>query len=428
MLVVCPSCGARYDFPEETVPDTGMHARCARCASVIYIARPDALLPDPTMTPAVFDDVDLSGPEGTLAGTDTPLPAADLGDEQEAERSLDDPMASDEHDEDDGAFGLPAGAPRNPRHGAGPGPDPHGFVSRGGAADPRGVRVGGRRPEPSTLGVHVSHREEREVESEPSVVIELGAFATDKPVDESAPTAQVRLAQDFSPLATPGLVAAAATPAPTPRGAEALVVREELDDVEVVRPPSIAGLMVFLLLVAVAGFGAFVWVRNDRGPVWEDPGRAIRVAFGVEARARPEAPPAPPVATEVAPVQGELRVEGVTLATIEPRGALVTGTLVNATNRVQTAITIEAKLLRDGVAHARRVVACCDALDPAGARDLLSKPDHAHFAEGRFQNLDKVRVSPGERRAFAVVFRELGTTRDFAPEARVNFSEVVSIR
>ena len=52
MRLVCPNCEAKYEVPEDAIPETGRDVQCANCGHAWYQMRPRAGVPDAVTAPA----------------------------------------------------------------------------------------------------------------------------------------------------------------------------------------------------------------------------------------------------------------------------------------------------------------------------------------------------------------------------------------
>ena len=136
----------------------------------------------------------------------------------------------------------------------------------------------------------------------------------------------------------------------------------------------------------------------------------------------------PPIVVEPPPPVGELTIDGVKLEPLGKKlGFAVHARLLNKTAVGQTAITLRASLLRDGLPIRERTLACCDDFDTATATQVAQTPGHAHFST-RMNNLNTVKLAPGEARPFTVVFPDAGGDLfgvALTPIVEVKFSETV---
>lgn len=401
MLIVCPHCQARYDFPAEQLGGEAIRVRCSACGHVARLA-PDGTMVDGRSSsrgldddspaqagyavvnrrsrpPAAVEAPSLTGPRPALMPVDSmpPDPLEGLGEEEPSEPPL----------------ALPPGAPR----------------------DPRGVRLTDLNDDPVSLPatpapsqVSLGGRDERDVESEPSIIIDMTSIA--EPANTPPP----------APAAPPSPAAVRSPPPP-------LVVERHEVDIPVV-PRRSAGKFFFSALVfGIAGVFIFIWARNDFGDIAQDPGKAAAVAFG---QAQPTAPPtAAPVVVEPPPPVGALQAVGVGLVPIPKKGAgfVLRGELVNTTPVTHGAIALRAVLLRDGMPVRERTLACCEHIDLPTAQAVAANPEHPHFST-KLNNLASVQLTPGERRPFSVVFPDpAGELNPAAlvPLVEVKHSEVV---
>ena len=239
---------------------------------------------------------------------------------------------------------------------------------------------------------------------------------------------------DMSDLGTPIPPAPTEPDEPTRRATRLAEVRPLLDpsaseldvDIQAV-PRRSAGRFFFSAGVfVVAGVVLFVWARNDFGDIFKAPLTAANVAFNGVAPTAP--PPQAPVVVEPAPTVGRLATTDLTLTALPKRGSglLLRGRLSNGTMVTHGAITLRAVLLKEGLPVRERTVPCCDVLDPAAAQVVAQTPGHLHLST-KLNNLGAVQLAPGEEREFSVVFPEtadLGAAA-LVPMVEVKFSEVV---
>ena len=377
MHVKCAECGAAYDFPVDQLPDDGLRAKCAACGHVMVIRRgegrsapPESVAP-PVVAPRAAPVPPLTTPPPDLRAP-TPPP--------EATKKK-----------------RPRPAPKPVRR-----PDPT--------------------PEPASTGP-----------SAPKVIVDIGQLGDAAAAEEARRVAdeareQAAAQAMFSPLGTPAPMVVAERARVR---ADATGFRPEEDGDLRLRSGGLARALLVggaLLLVAAV---AFVFWRNDFGPIWTDPASAVAIALG-----RPVAVPAPPATprvVEAATVEGNLEVRDVEMRLLEPdrrsRAAVIRGTLLNHTNRTQRGVTLEASILRLGDAlplHTRKV-ACCDVLDDEAALAVLADPSHPHLTD--LARAAAVRLGPGERRAFAVVLPALdprAPADSLESTVRVHFAEAES--
>ncbi len=116
---------------------------------------------------------------------------------------------------------------------------------------------------------------------------------------------------------------------------------------------------------------------------------------------------APGAAAPIPPATTTLDVE---VQQVEPlperHAAVVHGQIFNGTDRVQTAIRLEATLRADDVPKRRREVWCCEPLEREAAVAAASDPRHPHFARDRDASI-ALRLEPGDLRQFSILFPAL---------------------
>lgn len=270
----------------------------------------------------------------------------------------------------------------------------------------------------------------RKPSNQPSVIVDMGQL--NDPVETAA--AQQAAAQQaaFAPLSGGGIdVPASASERhrvrelPTFDGPDHSEVRE-------IKPPSMAKWAVLALVLAVAGFAAFVAVANGGDPIWyQDPVTATKRALGFE---KPPPPPEPPKPIrEVPPMTGELVVEDVELTLLKQNRkhvlAVLRGQVVNRSNRPQHSIVFDADLIdaesSRELSLATRKADCCVQMDDAAAKSAARQADHAHFSEKSGE--ENVRLEPGDARRFTIVLRDLDPDLErtpIAPRVQIRFAEV----
>jgi hypothetical protein len=273
-------------------------------------------------------------------------------------------------------------------------------------------------------------RREREVAAEPSVIVDIQALTRDGAVAAraEAPVPEDDAIEEAAAPVFPDpfdLAVVAPAPAEAAPDLDSSFESPELDELETIRPPGLGRLVLYLVLAAVAGFVVFVLWRNH-WRVEGGPPQMIEVAFGQRA----PAPPTFAAPVEIAqPEAGQPEIRDLHLERVprHPRAVAVTGELVNTTNTTQSAVQIEASVVKGGLPRRSRVVACCEDLDREAVLKIVDDPDNPHFAE-RFSDLEKVRVAPGESRRFTVVFRDLDADLlegALEPKAQVRSAEAV---
>ncbi|WP_128513888.1 zinc-ribbon domain-containing protein [Tabrizicola thermarum] len=86
MRLVCPNCEAKYEVPEDAIPETGRDVQCANCGHAWYQMRPRAAVAEPVAVAPVVPPPSVSAPEPA------PAPAPELGPQPQPERA---PVESD---------------------------------------------------------------------------------------------------------------------------------------------------------------------------------------------------------------------------------------------------------------------------------------------------------------------------------------------
>ncbi|MCB9546879.1 MAG: zinc-ribbon domain-containing protein [Myxococcales bacterium] len=359
MLVQCPQCSAAYEFPAERLPPGGLRAKCARCGCVMRV-RP---------------------------------PAADGRAQVEASPKL----------------------TRRP-----------GRALEGAAAGT--ARRSENRSVPPPEVFDTTRPATSDEDDEPSIIIDMTQLNTAGEVAPEAPEAPAPAPSIEATALTAAPPAAAFAPfhadAPDPRRrvrAESFPIDSPVDP-ELVASlrtgPRARTIVAFVALLAV-GFAVFVAWRNDFGPIWQNPGAAIRHAFGQPAEAGPA--PLDPVVQNA--TLGELVIRRIELSWVDRQAVLVHGVVVNESDRIQRAIGIEVAVMEAGLALRSRVVPCCADMTPEEARKIARDPRNPHFDED--QAPGDVALTPGESRTFAVVLRDLSAASrdDVQPRARIRYSE-----
>lgn len=77
MRLVCPNCEAKYEVPEDAIPETGRDVQCANCGHAWYQMRSRSTAAEAASTGAVAPAAAASAPTAPLAPPPTPAPAAD---------------------------------------------------------------------------------------------------------------------------------------------------------------------------------------------------------------------------------------------------------------------------------------------------------------------------------------------------------------
>jgi len=80
MRLVCPNCEAKYEVPEDAIPETGRDVQCANCGHAWYQMRPRAVVtePAPVTAPVAAPPVAERKPEPEPAPEPTPVPAPEV--------------------------------------------------------------------------------------------------------------------------------------------------------------------------------------------------------------------------------------------------------------------------------------------------------------------------------------------------------------
>lgn len=364
MLVQCPQCSAAYDFPDDRVTAEGLRAACGRC-KLVMLVKP-------------------AGAEGK-AVVEVP--------ESEVRQTR----------------------VKRPKRRAAKPAKPAKRVSK--SAKPR-----------RTDSIVSSTRQSAASASEePSIVIDMGHFKEDAseppeadvpaepPIDEEA-LRQAESAMAFAPLSV------APVQLSNPRYAPPMPAHfDDDDDPPVFRQAVFLKTVLVLLFLGLVGFVVFVAWKNDWGPVWEDPAQAIKVALKLDeipASAMSAAPIVEPQST------GQLGVDAVTVEWLNPRAALVRGTVNNRSNRIQNAIGLDVALIKDANALGTRVVPCCTVFELNEAKKIAKDPKHAHFDPSL--RTGHVSLQPGETAPFTAIVRGLPARTDPAgvsAKVRVKYSD-----
>ncbi len=74
MRLVCPNCEAKYEVPEDAIPETGRDVQCANCGHAWYQMRPRAAVAEPVAVAPVVPPPTVSAPEPTPAPAPAPEP------------------------------------------------------------------------------------------------------------------------------------------------------------------------------------------------------------------------------------------------------------------------------------------------------------------------------------------------------------------
>ena len=272
----------------------------------------------------------------------------------------------------------------------------------------------------------------RKPSGQPSVIVDMGQL--NDPVETAAAEQAAAQQAAFAPLAGGGIDVPGAT-------SERHRVRElpafdspDHSEVREIKPPSMARWAVLALVLAVAGFVAFVAVANGGDPIWyQDPVSATKRALGFEKPPPPPKPPEPVV--EAPPMTGELVVEDVEMTMLrlgkKHMIAILRGQVVNRSNRDQHSIVFDADLIdaesSRELSLATRKADCCAQLDDAAAKSAARQADHPHFSEK--SGGENVRLAPGESRRFTIVLRQLDPAlerKPIAPRVGIRFAEVAN--
>jgi predicted Zn finger-like uncharacterized protein len=410
MLIVCPHCQARYEFPAEQMGGENLRVRCSACGHVTTLA-PDGSTVDRLVKSRGVDD-DAPAQAGYVVvnrRSRAPQPAA-------APAPTPEPAPLPASRVETNAWATGDSLPPDPLEDCGPGAgaEPAADEPPGVALPPAAPRDPARAPravQPDQ--VSVGGRDDRDVADEPSIIIDMGNLGD---------------ARATPPPEPPAPPAAALAPASTPPALDLLdpaTAHADLDIPEV--PRRSAGRFFFSLAVfSLAGLVLFVWARNDFGDIAKDPARSVAAAFG---QLPPTAPPtAAAIVVEPPPPVGKLYAHDAAVEVLPKRGSgvRVQGVLSNTTTVAHGAITLRALLLRDGLPVRERTVPCCDDFDLATAQAVAQNPQHAHFNR-KLNNLEAAVVPPGGTRRFTVVFPDTGdlTHHALVPIVEVKHSEPV---
>jgi predicted Zn finger-like uncharacterized protein len=412
MLIVCPHCQARYDFPAEQMGGETLRVRCSACGHVTTLTPDGSTLDRQVKSRGVDDDAPAQAgyvvvnrrsraPQPAVAPepaprpppTDGPAPPSQNGDWGASDSLPPDPLedcgpgaGADDADARAPGIELPPAAPRDPERALRP-------------AQPDPVSVGGR--------------DDRDVEDEPSIIIDIGNLGDGR-----------RTPPPEAPAA-PALPPASVTAPPRLDLLNPASAAVDLDIPDV--PRRSAGRFFFSLAVfSIAGLLLFVWARNDFGDVLKDPARSFATAFG---QGPPTAPPtAPAIVVEPPPPVGKLYAHDAIVEVLPKRGSgvRVQGVLSNTTTVAHGAITLRALLLKDGLPVRERTVPCCDDFDLPTAQTVAQNPQHPHFNR-KLNNLEAAVVPPGGTRRFSVVFPDTAdlTHHPLVPIVEVKHSEPV---
>ncbi len=469
MLVKCERCGAGYDFPVDQLPPDGLRAKCAACGHVMWIRGAGA------GDEADFDDVEMSmdgsmdappqvfepppriiqpvplGRIGRALGVSTAPPSVD------APPPLATPMPGMSAPPPE--FGPPPPEPPPEATPAPPGQVPpkvvdvseDSMVSRDEPQANVGFRIDPKdresrdTPEPASQATpgpiatptptpappqdaeeHAPADEEAEPgPAEPSIVVDLDHLGEDEPEPEETPPPDSDQAAAFAPLSSTSSMRKTSKPAMR-EASTVLVAAQHAEDpgeLKPVRPPSLFRLVLLIFLLAVGGVVAFVSWANDWRPIWEEPELSLRVAFGMAERKAPPPPRAPDM-VEAEPMRGKLEVRDLSVEVIKldrrKRAAVVTGRLVNASNRRHARIELEATLFDapGAIPLKTRRLGCCTAIAPSQVESVARDGAHAHFKGGPAT----VQLDPEQSRPFTVVFRDVDLQKAHAAVA-VKYSE-----
>lgn len=366
MLVQCPQCSAAYDFPDERVTAEGLRAACGRCTLVMLVK-----------------------PAGADGKAVVEVPESEVP-ESEARQ---------------------ARVKRPKRRTA----KPAKRVSK--SAKPR-----------RTDSIVSSTRQSAASASEePSIVVDMGHFKEDAsetpqadvpaqtPIDHEA-ARQAESAMAFAPLSV------APVQLSNPRYAPPMPAHfDDDEDPLVFRQAVFLKTALVLLFLGLVGFVIFVAWRNDWGPVWEDPAQAIKVALQLDEKPASAAPAAPIVEPQST---GELGVDAVTVEWLNPRAALVRGTVNNRSNRIQRAIGLDVALIEAGSALGTRVVPCCTVFDLNEAKKIAQDAKHVHFDPSL--RTGQLSLQPSETAPFTAIVRGLPARTDpagVAAKVRIKYSD-----
>lgn len=226
---------------------------------------------------------------------------------------------------------------------------------------------------------------------------------------EDAPAEVVDQAA-FAPLAAGALKPSEMPVRRAANNAAPSLKTKPVEDLKVVRPPSILNLLIALIFLALLGVGVFVAWANAWSPViWEAPLEALSVAF----RLKP--PPPPPALEEEEIIEdvvvGRLEIQGVGLRFVElghkRYAVVIDGMIANVSNRVQKAIFLEVSVARTpgGLPHRSRTLGCCEAFTPDEAEAIAKNPEHPHF-DKRLKT-SELKLQPMDSRSFTVIIPDI---------------------
>lgn len=277
----------------------------------------------------------------------------------------------------------------------------------------------------------------------PSVIIDMGQLTeteddedveddVDESFDQDAYEEEIRATQEaFSPLSSTGAMpivvdelAALAQSAPQE------LPTEDPGEITDVKPPSIARMSFVAVFLVLVGFVTFVSWRNDWNwtHLQNAPEEAVGIALGFK-EPTPEVQPARPTVRKAEQMRGSMSFGDLKLELMSgERGsktAVITGKLINGTNRIQKSISLEVSAVAPpGTAIKKRVFQCCDVIPPEMLAEVARSSDHPHYAESQADRM--VRLVPGESRPFTALIQQIDrkyTGQPLTPKVTVRFSE-----
>ncbi|NHB76379.1 zinc-ribbon domain-containing protein [Rhodobacter calidifons] len=77
MRLVCPNCEAKYEVPEDAIPETGRDVQCANCGHAWYQMRPRAAVAEPAAAPPAAAPVPAAPAPAEPVAAPEPEPAAE---------------------------------------------------------------------------------------------------------------------------------------------------------------------------------------------------------------------------------------------------------------------------------------------------------------------------------------------------------------
>lgn len=379
MLIACPHCRARYQFPAEQLTQEELRAKCVGCGHVLRVTV-QGITADLTCEDSMDRGPTQAGYVDVRRRARRPDTRSEASGDGESETAT-------------GSGRVDPDAPQNlvvdlitP-----PPIKTSGIVT---LDDLPVVLPRDSTSDPSRATV-ASKRLEREMLSEPSIIIDMSAILLPDdddegaaPIDTPIPRSVIgfgELDRSFTPFSDDDL---------------------DLPTVPNARRRSVIFFVGGLCLLGIALVAVLQWTKVEP------------VAVVIEA---------PVVVPPIAMEPGGLKIEDLVLAPLPRRtsAALLTGRIVNSGRETQTRIALEVVLLQGEVPVKQRVVPCCPSLDAEQATAIALDPGHPHLAFN-LNNLDAVEIAPGQGQVFAVVMTEIApplTVDRLVPRVTVKFSE-----